>query len=68
MVSEIITEIVSAFTTFISGLGSGIVDLFEGLVLDAEGKLTAFAAWGLAFMGLGIATTVFYAILKKIGR
>lgn len=67
MVSEIITEIVSAFTTFLSGLGSAVVDLFEGLILDDAGKLTPFAAWGLAFLGLGLAVSLFYAILKKIG-
>lgn len=67
MVSEIINQIVMAFTTFISGLGTAIVDFFEGLILDSEGQLTAFASWGLAFLGLGFAVSVFYAILRKIG-
>ena len=67
MVSEIITSIVDAFTSFITGLGTGIVDFFRGLVLDENGGLTEFAAWGLAFLGLGLAVSIVYAILRKIG-
>lgn len=67
MVSNIISEIVSAFTSFLTGLGTAVVDLFEGLILDDAGQLTPFAAWGLAFLGLGLAVSLFYAILRKIG-
>ena len=66
MVSEIVTSITSAFTGLLSGLGTGIVEVFDGLVLSSEGKLTTFAMWALAFLGVGFAIAIYKGLLRKV--
>lgn len=58
MVQEMISTIVGAITGMLTGVGSGIVDFFNTTVLTSEGKLTTFAAWLLAFLGIGFALGV----------
>lgn len=67
MVTEIVTSITSAFTGLLTGLGTGIVEVFDGLVLTTEGKLTTFAAWGLAFLGVGLAIAIYKSLCRKVG-
>lgn len=66
MVSEIITSITTAFTGLLTGLGTGIVTVFDGLVMTSEGKLTSFAMWALAFLGVGLAIAIYKGLLRKI--
>lgn len=68
MVAEMIKAITDAFTALFTQLASGIVDGFETLVMTSDGKLSAFATWGLAFIGIGLVFTVIRVILRKIGR
>jgi hypothetical protein len=44
-----------------------IVEVFDGLVLTTEGKLTTFAAWSLAFLGVGLAIAIYKSLCRKAG-
>ena len=63
----IVTTIVEAIAAFFTGVGSAIVDFFEGIVLTSEGGLTTFATWTLVFMGVSFACTFIWALLRKVG-
>ena len=71
MAGEIITTIVTAITSFLTGIGTAIVDFFDKTVVttgpDGETGLTNFAVWALVFLGVTFAFTVVRAILKKVG-
>lgn len=66
MVAEIITAIVSTITTFLTGIGSAIIGLFDEMFLDDLGKLTTFATVSFVFIGISFAmwvvSKVFYLI------
>lgn len=65
---SIVTTMTQAFGDFLSGIGTSIVTFFSGIVLNAEGTaLTPFATWALIFVGVGLAITILYALLRKIG-
>lgn len=52
MVTEMITTITDALGGVLSGTGGAIVDFFNTAVLTADGKMTTFAVWALAFLGI----------------
>ena len=52
MVAEMITTITDALGGVLTGVGSAIVDFFNTAVLTTDGKLTTFAVWALAFLGI----------------
>mgnify|MGYP000009473235 CR=1 FL=1 len=62
----IVTTIVEAIAAFFTGVGSAIVDFFNGIVLTPEGGLTTFATWTLVFMGVSFACTFIWALLRKV--
>lgn len=68
MVSEIITVILEAITTFLSGIGRSILDLFDNLLVTSEGGLSNLATYGLVFVGLGFAISLFYMLFSWIAR
>jgi hypothetical protein len=54
--SDVITVILNSITTFLSGIGSAIVDFFEVLVWDSSASsLTTMGLWLLVFLGLALA-------------
>lgn len=55
MASEVITVILGAITSFLSGLGSAIIGFFTSIVTDGEGALSDMAVWILVFLGLALA-------------
>ena len=63
----IVTTMIEAITGFFTGIGSAIVEFFDGVVLTAEGGLTTFATWTLVFMGVSFACTFIWALLRKVG-
>lgn len=64
---SIVSTIVDAIKSFLSGVGNTIVDLFDGIVVDSTGALTNFATWALVFLGVGLASGVIAAVLRKVG-
>ena len=52
MVTKMITTITEAIGGVLSGIGGAIVDFFDTAVLTAEGEMTTFAVWALAFLGI----------------
>ena len=65
--SSIVTTVVDAIKSFLSGVGNSIVTLFDGIVVSANGGLTNFATWALVFLGVGLASGVIAAVLRKVG-
>ena len=64
---EIVQTFVDGFTTFTSGMGSGLVNLFNTVFLTAEGKLSNIAIWGITFGAVGLGMFFLKAFSKKAG-
>jgi hypothetical protein len=72
-VEEIVDIVVDTFTRFLASIGSGIIDLFDTLVLvkDTDGEvtgLTALATWFLVFGGIGMAWGIVMVLFRKLRR
>lgn len=67
MAAEIISTIITAITSFLTGIGSAIVDFFDATVVTEAGKLTNFATWALVFLGVSFGLGVVTAVLRKVG-
>lgn len=65
--SSIVGTVVDAIKAFLTGIGNSIVDLFDGIVVAENGGLTNFATWALVFLGVGLASGVIAAVLRKVG-
>jgi hypothetical protein len=66
--SSIVTTIVEALTSFFTGIGTAITGFFEEVVLDTTGALTPFATWTLVFIGIAIASTLLWSVLRMVKR
>lgn len=72
--SDIVAVVVNGFKDFVAGIGTGIVTLFQGLLLTGEGttaspyQLTAFASYGLVFIGITLAIGIVSWIVHKVAR
>lgn len=67
-VSELVGYIVSAFTTLMSGLGSGIVTFMSNIMLDSEGNLTVLAISSFVLLGIGFAFAMVKVILSFVRK
>ncbi len=52
MVGSMVGHVTNGLGGTLRGVGSSIVTFFDNTVLDAEGNLTTFATWSLAFLGI----------------
>lgn len=74
MVKSIVDAIVEAITGLLGGVGTSIVGVFEDLFIvstTGEGgavtkSISTLGIWGLAFLGVGFASTLMWTILRKI--
>lgn len=67
MVADITTTLLAAFNAVIGGIGTGIVDLFESLILNTAGDgLSSFGLWIFALMGVALAVGVFTRLMNKV--
>lgn len=74
MVKSIVDSIVEAITGLLGGVGQSIVGVFEDLFIvstTGEGgvvtkSISTLGIWGLAFLGVGFASTLMWTILRKI--
>ncbi len=72
-VEEIVNIVIETFTKFLANIGTGIIDLFDSLVLvkDETGQvtgLTALATWFLVFGGIGMAWGIVMVLFRKLRR
>ena len=63
--SDIIQNITTGFSTFLTGTGEGIKNFFETIFTNGEGGISVFAIVALAMTGLGFGT---YMVKKLINR
>jgi hypothetical protein len=68
MIQQIIDTVTDIFTGLLSAMSEGVVALFEGLLRDSDGALTAFAEFAFVIVGLSLAVGVFYTLLRVIKR
>lgn len=70
MVKSMIDAIVEAITGLLGGFGTSIVQVFNDLFIveGAEGatSISNLGLWGLAFLGIGFASTLLWTIFNKI--
>ena len=67
MVADITTTLLATFNAMIGGVGTGIVDLFEELILNTAGDgLSSFGLWIFALMGVSLAVGIFTRLLNKV--
>jgi len=66
--ADIVTTIVTALTSFFTGIGGAITGFFEEVVLDSTGELTPFATWTLVFIGVAIASALLWSVLRMVKR
>jgi len=72
-VEEIVDIVVETFTRFLANIGTGIIDLFDSLVLvkNEQGQvtgLTALATWFLVFGAIGMAWGIVMVLFRKLRR
>lgn len=65
MVAEFVGGIVTVITTFLSGIGSGIVGFFETLFVASEGGISTFGLWAAIIIGLGFVTGLVAKLMGK---
>ncbi len=63
----IINNVTGGFTTFLTGIGEGIINFFETIVTDGNGGLSVLAIVALSMIGLGIATGIIKYLLARVG-
>ncbi len=68
MVANIIQTVTTAIGSFVTGIGSSVVDFFNTTVLTSDGELTTFATWSLVFLGVGFGSMIFKWVTNLIRR
>lgn len=66
IVTQIAQDVVGATSAFLGGIGSSIVNFFDTVVV-ANGKLTTFAAWTIAFVAIGFGSKFVGKLMHKAG-
>ena len=66
IVSTIVSDVTTAVSTVLKGIGSTLVNFFDTAVVK-DGKLTTYAAWTLTFVGIGFGAGFLRKLLKKAG-
>lgn len=70
MAEQIVSTITTSMTSFATGVGGIIVDVFNQIFIDGTGesaKLTNFGVYSLVFLGIATVTGVIGAIVAKVG-
>lgn len=68
MLTQIIENIVGAFTDIMTSMTGAIGQGFEALVLTSDGQLTPLASFGLVFIGLGLAVGLVWYVCGLIKK
>ena len=63
---DIIQNITTSFSTFLSGTGEGIVSFFETIFTNSEGNISILGIVGLSMIGLGFATAMVKKLLNRV--
>ena len=63
---SIVEVIVDTLKTFATGITGSISESFNALILTSDGKLSAFAIWGLSMFGLGLGWKIVKVVSNMI--
>ena len=63
--TDIISNVTSGFTNFLTGTGEGIANFFEVIFTDGNGNISIMAIVFLSLMGLGLASGVIRILLNR---
>lgn len=67
--NELVTTVVEAFTSFVSGLGKGITSLFTGLLYQNNGTervISDFAIYTMVILGITLGTTILFKVISLV--
>jgi len=64
---NIVQTFTEAFTNMTSGIGTGIVDLFNNVFVTEEGGLSNLAIWGITFGAIGLVLGLVRLFTRKAG-
>ena len=64
---DIVSTFTTAFTEMCSGIGSGVVNLFNDVFLTTDGKLSNIAVWGITFGAIGLTLGLVRLFTRKAG-
>lgn len=67
MITSIVNALTQGFTGVLSGMGNGVVTVFDSLFVTEQGALTNFAQVGLVMGGISLGIGVFLWIVHKVG-
>jgi len=74
-VTSMVTYIVNAFNTFVTGIGSGVAEFFQSIFLTNTGteqapvyELSTFAAVSLVMLGVSLAIGVTTLVVHWVRR
>lgn len=70
MAEQIVNTIVTSMTTFATGVGGIIVDVFNQVFIESSGEttqLTNFGTYSLVFLGVATVTGVIGVVVAKVG-
>lgn len=65
-VTDITTHFLEVISAIFQGIGTGLVDLFQTIMLTEEGGLNEMGIWIVVFMGLSFAITITMRLVKKV--
>lgn len=65
-VIDITTNFLQVISAIFQGIGTGLVDLFQTIMLTEEGGLNEMGIWIVVFMGLSFAVTITMRLIKKV--
>jgi hypothetical protein len=69
MVNDIITTVVDTIQGLLAGIGTGVVDYFEALLLTSTGDLNAVGTFIFVLLGIsaafGLASLVFNMVRRR---
>lgn len=68
MVGDMVSTITTTIGGMLKGIGNTLVSFFDNVVLNAEGKLTTFSIWVLAFLGVSFGLGAIGFVIGKVRK
>lgn len=67
MITAVVNALTQGFTGTLTGMGNGVVSVFDSLFVTTDGALTNFAQVGLVMGGISLGIGVFLWLVHKVG-
>ena len=64
--ATIVKVVTDAIGGTLGGVGTAVVDFFDGVVVGAQGGMTTFATWTLTFLGVSFGLGAIGWVVGKV--